>query len=156
MEFYQSVGTWHGLEWADIRANEVQATLRELKSTSKYANNPKLGGWASYQRNQYRLLKSGKKSFISDEKIELLEKLGFQWNYDSQLSLTKTCNERFSQLMMFKQQWGHCNVPQDMLRTQSSGAGRDTREVNIDCWRVERSPQSVMRRYQNWKTRIEM
>ena len=40
---------------------------------------------------------------------------------------------------------------QNMLRNQSLVAGQDTREVNINCWIVARSPQSVMRGLQNWK-----
>ena len=47
----------------------------------KYAKNPKLEVWVSQQSSQYRLLKVGKKSSISDEKISKLGKLGLQWNY---------------------------------------------------------------------------
>ena len=55
--------------------------------TQKYAKNPKLGGWERHQRSQYRMLKSGKKSSISDEKIAKLERLGFKWNHEKQLAL---------------------------------------------------------------------
>ena len=63
--------------------------------TQKCSKNPKLGGWVIHQRSQYRLLKSGKSSFISDEIIAQLENLGFQWNYYNQFSLKIACNEMF-------------------------------------------------------------
>ena len=66
----------------------------------------------SNQRKQYRLLKSGKKSFISNEMIVQLEIVGFQWNSDRQLALNTAWNERLSELLDFKQQWRHCDVPQ--------------------------------------------
>ena len=61
----------------------------------KYAKNPKLGQWVNHWRCQYRLLKSGKKSFTSYERISQLGKTAFQWNYDSQFSLTMAWNEHF-------------------------------------------------------------
>ena len=79
---------------------------------SQFDECPKLGRWATHQRSQYRLLKSGKKSSISDERVAQLEKLGFKWNSDIQLAFTMAWNERLSYLLEFKQQWGHCNVPQ--------------------------------------------
>ena len=44
----------------------------------KRSKNPKLGDWARNKRSQYRMLKSGKKSLISDEKTAQLERLGFK------------------------------------------------------------------------------
>merc|ERR1739838_616068 len=75
--------------------NERLSDLLEFKQQwghcnvpQKYAKNPKLGRWVGYQRSQYRLLKSGRESFISDERIAQLEKLGFQWNSGNQLAPT--------------------------------------------------------------------
>ena len=44
--------------------------------------------------------------------IVQLEDVGFQWIYDSQLIHNTAWNERLSELLEFKQQWGHYNVPQ--------------------------------------------
>ena len=69
----------------------------------KYAKNPKIEVWVSQHSTQYRLLKDGKKSSISDEKISKLGKLGFQWNYSQQFALDMPCNMHLSALMKFKQ-----------------------------------------------------
>ena len=79
--------------------------------------------WLIHNRSQYRLLKSGKKSSISDEKIAQFEKLGFKWNNKNQLALDISLNEHVSERMNFKQQWGNCDVPHNMLRNQSLGSG---------------------------------
>ena len=64
------------------------------------------------QKIQYIQLTSVKKSLISDERIPKLEKLGFKWNSDNQLSDIIAWNERFSDLREFKQGWDNCDVPQ--------------------------------------------
>ena len=50
---------------------------------SKYAQCTKLGNWVIHQRQQYILLKSGKKYLISNKRIVQLEHVTFQWIYDS-------------------------------------------------------------------------
>ena len=67
------------------------------------------------------MLKSGKEYFVSDERISKLKKLGFQWNYDSQSSLTIFWNERFSEITSFKQQWWHCDENQKYAKNQKLG-----------------------------------
>ena len=70
---------------------------------------------------QYRLLKSDKKSLMSDERIPQLEKLGFKWNSDSQLTLTIAWNEQLSEIMEFKQRWGNCDIPQNYTKNKILG-----------------------------------
>ena len=41
-----------------------------------------------------------------------MEKIGFQWISDSQSIYKTTRNEKLSELLEFKQEWGHCDVPQ--------------------------------------------
>ena len=96
--------------------NELFSELLEFKKEwghcdvlSKYSQYPKLGCWVSNQRRQYRLLKSGKKSFINNERIVQLDNVGFQWTVDSQLIRKTAWNERFSELLKFKKEWGHCD-----------------------------------------------
>ena len=69
------------------------------------------------------MLNSGKKSFISDDRIAQLEKLGFQCNSYSQLVITMACNEKLSELMEFKERWGHFDVPQ-----------KYNNNPNFGCW----------------------
>ena len=62
-------------------------------------------------------------------------KLGFQWNYDSQLSLTMACNGLFSGLLEFKQRSRHCGVPQKYAKNP-----------NIGVWmRYQRSQHRLLR-----------
>ena len=55
---------------------------RHCNVAKKCAQCPNLVNWVRYQRRQYRLLKSGKKSFINNERIVKLEDVGFQWISD--------------------------------------------------------------------------
>lgn len=48
-----------------------------------FAPNQKLATWAKLQRRQYRLYKEGRPSYISEERIALLEKHGFRWKLSS-------------------------------------------------------------------------
>ena len=62
-----------------ITYNELFSGLLEFKQQwghcgvpQKYAKSPKLVWWVRYMISQYRLLKSGRESFISDESIAKL------------------------------------------------------------------------------------
>ena len=46
---------------------------------SRYKTNKQLGTWVSKQRQSYRLMTEGKPSPITTERIEKLEKIGFEW-----------------------------------------------------------------------------
>ena len=51
---------------------------------SKYIANPSLGTWVSTLRHQYKLIKEGKPSPLSADKIEALEAIGFTWQMKKQ------------------------------------------------------------------------
>ena len=61
---------------------------------------------------QYRLLKSGKKSFINNERIVQLKKFGFKWESNS-ATQQKICDKNPTFLQEFKQQGGHTEGPKD-------------------------------------------
>ena len=44
-----------------------------------YNDNQKLGRWVNNQRAQYRLMKDGKKSQMTEERAQKLEEAGFVW-----------------------------------------------------------------------------
>lgn len=71
-----------------------------------YSKNPPLARWVKRQRYQFKLRKEGKQSTISQERVILLEKIGFVW--DSQAS---TWDNRFNELREFRRICSHCNVP---------------------------------------------
>jgi superfamily II DNA or RNA helicase len=70
--------------------------------------NPKLANWVSNQRNLY---KHGR---LSNERINLLEKTGFDWNV-----IDYYWEQMFSDLLEFRKQYGHCRVPQGWLTNKS-------------------------------------
>ena len=84
----------------------------------KYAKSSKLGHWVNNQRHQYRLLKSGKKSFINNERIVQLEDVGFQWISDSWLIHKTAWNERFSELPSSNKSWGTVTFLKEYLSVQ--------------------------------------
>ena len=65
-----------------------------------------LASWVKRQRYQYKLRKEGKPSFLTDERVAVLDRLGFVW--DSHGSVWET---RFQELQEFHRQFGHSNVP---------------------------------------------
>jgi hypothetical protein len=72
-----------------------------------------LGQWCSDMRKAYKAIKMGgmPRSYkLSKADMKRLENAGFEWN------LCKTFDDRFKDLVAFKAEFGHCNVPS----TQSS------------------------------------
>ena len=57
---------------------------------SRCSNNGKLGSWAKSQRHQYKLLKRGKASRLTAERMKLLDDVGFVWDPKCLMSKEKT------------------------------------------------------------------
>lgn len=75
--------------------------------TSFGPNHKKLSRWLKRQRYQYKLFQDGKLSTMTPDRIKALEALpGFAWN-----SHYAIWEERLNELIEFKSQHGHCNVP---------------------------------------------
>lgn len=68
----------------------------------------RLGKWVQQQRIQYKLLQQGKRSRMTQKRIEMLEQINFDWN-----PLATKWNERLEQLREFKAANGHFNAPRD-------------------------------------------
>lgn len=74
--------------------------------STKYIENRKLGFWVIVQRCAYKKKLQGKPSRITEERIEALEKIGFQWqSYNLWW-------ERYDELCEYKRQHGNCLVSQ--------------------------------------------
>jgi hypothetical protein len=72
----------------------------------KYPEHPSLARWIQRQRYQYRLKHDGKHSSLTDEREATLENLGFIWD-----SHGAAWEERWNELLAFRDQFGHCHVP---------------------------------------------
>lgn len=71
-----------------------------------HPENPALAQWTKRQRYQYKLKQEGKRSTITDERVQALEEAGFVWD-----SHKAVWAERLEELKSFKKEFHHCNVP---------------------------------------------
>jgi hypothetical protein len=71
-----------------------------------FVENPQLGSWVAEQRKQFKLLKDGKPSSITAERILMLDNLSFAWNAQ-EAAWTK----HVTNLKRFIDENRHCNVP---------------------------------------------
>lgn len=68
-------------EW-DARYNELleyKSVHGDCKVPQQYKSNKALGKWVAKQREQYNLLKNGKRSFLTPYRVEKLQQAGFVW-----------------------------------------------------------------------------
>lgn len=84
---------------------------------ARYAKNRRLGIWVSAQRQQYKIMKSPDESKprrsapLTQERIDLLNELGFTWTIRSRDSLGESWNERLQSLREYRAKHGNCLVP---------------------------------------------
>lgn len=68
----------------------------------RFDANPSLGTWVQTQRSKYKKLQE---EGSNDKKLEILDKIGFNWND------FVPWEEYFNELKEFKEKFGHTNVP---------------------------------------------
>ena len=98
-----------GMNW--INKLELTDYKREFKHTNvphKYTKNKPLGEWVSTQRKECKLVEEGKPSPLTNERINLLNKLGFVWRVGKEII---PWDERLQQLVEFNNEFNHTNVP---------------------------------------------
>ncbi len=72
-----------------------------------FPSKPHLARWVKRQRRQYKLrLEGNQNSTMTEERIKILNDVGFVWD-----SHEVIWNERFNQLVAYKEKVGHCRVP---------------------------------------------
>jgi len=76
----------------------------------KFNENKKLGSWVKLQREDYKKMKEKKATPMCKYRINLLEKIGFEWRIASEVKTS--WEERLEALKAFKNEHGHCDVPQ--------------------------------------------
>lgn len=70
----------------------------------RYAGEPRLAGWVSNQREAHR------NGTLRADRRERLEAIGFVWK-DTGRSKAQLWEDRFAQLLRFRERFGHCHVP---------------------------------------------
>jgi hypothetical protein len=74
-----------GAAWGD-RLEELRQFKEEFSHCnvpSNYSENPRLATWIKCQRRQYKLYTEGKPSNMTPQRVNELEKLGFEWELRS-------------------------------------------------------------------------
>jgi len=71
-----------------------------------YPADPALGRWVVMQRTQKRYMDEGNKSYMTPERVKLLEDIGFNWQQRAAV-----WEVRLSELQEYKAEHGDCNVP---------------------------------------------
>ena len=96
-------------QW-ETRFEELKL-YRENHGHCNVARKNPLGIWVHTQRSQYRLLKQGKLSHMTDDHIRMLDSIGFQW--DIGLTVKGRADQwhaRFQELQNYKAKYGTLNV----------------------------------------------
>jgi hypothetical protein len=73
-----------------------------------FAPNPRLASWVAEQRKQYKLKQDGRSSSITDDRIQLLQRIDFAWNAQE-----SAWARNLQHLQQFRQVHGHCHVPME-------------------------------------------
>ena len=72
-----------GFKWALTKWDDKFNELKEYKSKHQHFNVPQksgpLGGWVSTQRKEYKKKQKKEPSQMTDDRIKLLEGIGFEW-----------------------------------------------------------------------------
>ena len=87
-----------------------------------YAGNPSLGQWCIDMNTGYRKMQKGStpNSNLSQDRIERLEEIGFQWQVI--IDYDKTFEKRCRELIAFKEEFGHCDVPQRFANNSANNS----------------------------------
>jgi superfamily II DNA or RNA helicase len=98
-----------GLVWEPFKNawEKMYSKLAEYRSRygdcnvlGEWPDDPELGSWVADQR------KKGKRGHLRPERAHRLDALGFEWD-----PLAATWDRGYAELVKFKNQHGHCNVP---------------------------------------------
>jgi len=141
------------LSW-DQRFQEVVDFKKVNGHANVSTNSGPLGTWISNQRRHYRLLKEGKDSKLTIDRLEKLESIGFTFIIMYHLKWPgPTCwyqwfQECFQELVNFKKINGHMFLKAaDRLEH-----GSMLSECNTVYWKKEKHHHSPVTDTRNWKT----
>lgn len=78
----------------------------------RWKKNPSLGQWVSTQRQEYGNFMAGKKSNMTQSRIDTLNSIGFVWclRDTAKMAPRKSWSMHFKALEEFKEEHGHCDV----------------------------------------------
>eukprot|EP00592_Proboscia_alata_P027799 CAMPEP_0194445376 /NCGR_PEP_ID=MMETSP0176-20130528/127823_1 /TAXON_ID=216777 /ORGANISM="Proboscia alata, Strain PI-D3" /LENGTH=650 /DNA_ID=CAMNT_0039271921 /DNA_START=60 /DNA_END=2013 /DNA_ORIENTATION=- len=119
-----------GFEWTVIGSTEDQwhKRYKDLENyvqefghaqvPKKFHENQSLANWVRAQRNNHRMFQNGDSSSrMTDKRIELLNKIGFEWTVIG--STEDQWHKRYKDLENYVQEFGHAQVPKKFHENQS-------------------------------------
>ena len=101
---------------------DYKAQYNHCLVPNRFAGNPKLGRWVAAQRTRYRKKnkEENKSTSMTAEHIRALNAIGFDWG-TSKSDIGSIWSVRFQQLCDFKEEFGHCVVPQHYVSNNKLG-----------------------------------
>lgn len=118
---------------------------------SRYSENRRLGIWVSAQRAAYKsgpkepVENSGRAVPLTQERIDLLNELGFTWTIRSRDTLGESWFQRLQELKAFKNKYGHCLVPSRYNEAPGLGTWVGSQRSAYRLWKqAQANPGSVV------------
>ena len=141
-----------------ICKNDKRKTIKHDKETHKsreghcnvphrFSDNPSLGNWVMHQRTQYRYTKEGKKTIITEERIQLLDDLGFMVSKVNDIAWFK----KYEELKQFKCDEGHCNVPFGFSKNPGLGIWVNRQRTQYKSMKEGKKQILLRQEYNCWK-----
>jgi hypothetical protein len=87
--------------------HEYKRNFGDCLVPTMFPSNPVLARWVLTQRTEYKYLQDGQRTFLTSERLRLLEGVGFVWNADAY-----KWNRKLQELELFIEMNGHHTVPQ--------------------------------------------
>jgi hypothetical protein len=99
-----------------------------------------LDKWIRTQRYEYRMRMQGKDSLLTPQRIDLLNKIGFDWKLESQDGLTTAWLKSYAELKAYYKEHGHSR-----LRKSDSTLGKwvENQRYQYGRWRRGEFPSSM-------------
>jgi glutaredoxin len=116
----------------DVRLQELAAYKEANRHTNvpqRFPSNKPLGSWVRTQRNQYKLLREGKNSHMTKERMESLNELDFEWSSGSETSTP--WEQRLQELAAYKEANGNTLVPQVFPSNKQLGFWVQTQRIQF-------------------------
>jgi len=130
------------ISWEERRQQLVvfKNKFRHTNVPQRYAENNQLATWVNTQRSQYKLLKAGKKSHMTRERIQSLDELGFEWKVH-----VYTWEEHRQQLADFKEKFHSTNVPRPYAENRPLGNWVTNQRTHYKLFKASSKRSSMTR-----------
>ncbi len=131
----------------ELRAFEKKQGHCRVPQAKKGTDTYQLALWVKLQRKGYKFFQLGKKSTITQGRIQRLNGVGFVWFIAAE---RVSWDERLEELKTFQLIHGHCRIP----RSRSKGANYDLANW-VTYQRRQYIPVRLGKKAQIWVKRIQ-